>query len=124
MKTTISDRQTIELLVNTFYEKVQQDEQISYFFTMVVPVDWKKHLPIMYDFWENVLFHTGNFEGNLMQKHLLLHQKSPLAPAHFERWLQLFTTTVDELFVGDNAEIIKQRAMSIATVMQLKISKI
>ena len=37
------------------------------------------------------------------------------------RWLQLFTSTVDELFEGEKAELAKQRAMSIATVMQLKL---
>ncbi|OPZ14298.1 MAG: hypothetical protein BWZ05_02362 [Bacteroidetes bacterium ADurb.BinA245] len=44
-------------------------------------------------------------------------------PEHFNRWIELFTKTVDDLFEGTNATTIKQRAMSIATVMQIKIAK-
>jgi hemoglobin len=56
-----------------------------------------------------------------MVQHQALHQKSNMTAEHFKRWLQLFNDTVNELFEGDNAEIIKQRALSIATVMQIKI---
>jgi hemoglobin len=56
-----------------------------------------------------------------MVAHVQLHQKSPLTSAHFERWQQLFLTTVDELFEGDKAELIKQRARSIATMMLIKV---
>ncbi len=40
---------------------------------------------------------------------------------HFQRWILLFNETVDELFKGEKAELIKQRALSISTVMQIKI---
>lgn len=44
-----------------------------------------------------------------------------MSKVHFDQWVKLFTKTVNELFEGDNAELIKQRATSIATVMQIKI---
>ena len=44
-----------------------------------------------------------------------------MSKAHFDHWLMLFTTTVDDLFEGEKAEQTKQRATSIATVMQIKI---
>ncbi|MDZ4680814.1 MAG: group III truncated hemoglobin [Saprospiraceae bacterium] len=121
MKADIQNRADIETLVNTFYEKVKKDEAISYFFTEVIPVNWEHHLPIMYDFWENLLFATGNYEGNPMAKHKGIHRKSPLSMSHFQQWIRLFNETVNELFEGENAELIKQRAQSIATVMQVKI---
>ena len=117
----ITSRTDIERLVNTFYDAIQADAAIGYFFTEVVAVNWEKHLPVMYAFWENVLFHTGGYSGNPMERHKQLHHQSAMQPQHFQQWLHLFTTTVDQLFAGNNAEIIKQRAMSIATVMQLKI---
>jgi len=40
---------------------------------------------------------------------------------HFQRWIHLFTETVDELFEGNTSELAKQRATSIATVMQIKM---
>ena len=121
MKTDIKDRTDIALLVNSFYEKVKKDETIGYIFNDVAKVDWDHHLPIMYDFWESVLFHTGPYNRNPMVVHKSLHAKHPLTREHFAEWLRLFKETVDELFEGDNATTIKQRAESIATVMQLKI---
>lgn len=123
MKADIQSRSDIQLLVDRFYDKVKQDEAISYLFIDVAKVDWEHHLPRMYDFWENIVFQTGGFTGNPMAAHLQLNQKSPLKQEHFVRWLQLFFETVDELFDGDNAELIKQRAQSIATMMQIKIIK-
>jgi len=121
MKRDIKDRADIQVLVDTFYEKVRADETIGYLFNEVAKVNWEQHLPRMYDFWENILFQTGGFKGNPMTAHVQLHQQSPLNKAHFDRWQQLFMATVDELFEGDNAELIKQRARSIATMMQIKV---
>jgi hemoglobin len=121
MKTDIQNRLDIEKLINTFYDKVKLDKTIGYFFSEVVHVNWKLDLPKMYDFWENVVFNTGNYEGNPMAQHQNLHQKSKMKKEHFEQWIQLFTSTVDELFTGEKATLIKQRAMSIAMVMELKI---
>lgn len=55
-----------------------------------------------------------------MQPHLTLHQQSPLQKHHFETWLRLFKESVDELFDGKIAFIAKEKATSIATVMQIK----
>ena len=121
MKKDITTKRDIKLLVDSFYDKVKPDPVIGHFFSKVVPVDWEKHLPVMYSFWENVLFHKGTYSGNPMVQHQALHQKSNMTTEHFKRWLQLFNDTVNELFEGDNAEIIKQRALSIAAVMQIKI---
>lgn len=121
MKKDITGREEIKLLVDSFYEKVRRDEEIGFLFNDVAKVNWQHHLPRMYDFWENIIFQTGGFTGNPMIAHATLHKKSPLTAAHFGQWQKLFVATVDELFEGDNAELTKQRAISIATVMQLKI---
>jgi hemoglobin len=120
-KKDIENRADIESLVNVFYEKVKLDPVIVHFFTRVVPVDWEKHLPIMYRFWENIVFHTGEYEGNPMAQHQAIHEKCPMSTEHFKTWVNLFNETVNELFQGENAEKRKQRALSIATVMQIRI---
>jgi hemoglobin len=122
MKKDIENSDDIILLVNIFYEKVKKDDNIQHFFTEVVKVDWEKHLPVMYRFWENIIFHTGSYTGNPMEVHLQLHTKYPIHHEHFERWIELFNTTVDELFEGEKAFQAKQRALSIATVMKIKIA--
>ena len=121
MKKDIKTRGDIELLVRTFYEKVKPDPVIGHIFTKVVGVNWEKHLPTMFDFWENTLFYTGSYSGNPMQSHKKLHSLFPLNEEHFQRWVNLFTETVDELFEGEKARLAKQRAVSISTVMRIKI---
>lgn len=121
MKKDIEDRNDIELLIDSFYNKVRRDEVIGYIFNDVAKVDWAHHTPIICDFWENILFQTRAYTGNPMATHLKLHALYPLTKSHFDRWKKLFTETVDDYFKGRNAELAKQKAMSIATMMQIKI---
>ena len=121
MKNDIESKKEIELLVDTFYSKVKADELIGYIFTDIAKVNWEKHLPVMYSFFENMLFYTGSYTGNPMELHKHINRLYPLTAEHFVRWNLLFTTTVDELFTGDKAELAKQRAKSISAVMQIKI---
>jgi hemoglobin len=122
MNHDIKNRQDIEQLINTFYDKVKKDDLIGFIFNDVAKVNWKKHLPVMYDFWQNIIFYTNNYNGNPMMVHMHLSQRTPLTKEHFERWMQLFRQTVDELFEGEKAMLAKEKANSIATIMQVKIS--
>jgi hemoglobin len=121
MKKDIAGRKDVEILVREFYEKVKKDEVIGDIFIKKAKVDWEIHLPRMYDFWENTLFYTGVYSGNIIQSHTRLNQQFPIEPQHFKRWVQLFTGTVDELFEGEKAHLAKQRAISIATVREIKL---
>ena len=121
MKKDITTRADIEQLVQRFYEKVRADPMIGPLFGGMYPVNWERHLPIMYDFWENTLFYTGTYTGNPIQTHRKLHERYPLNSDHFRQWVHLFTETVDELFEGEKALLARQRALSIATVMKVKL---
>jgi hemoglobin len=121
MKKDIENRNDIELLINSFYDKVKKDKTIGYIFNDVAKVNWEAHLPVMYNFWEGIIFNKSTYGGNPMVVHQHLHERTPLDNDHFNQWLHLFTTTVNELFEGKNAELTKQGAASIATVMQIKI---
>jgi hemoglobin len=70
------------------------------------------------------LLQEGRYDGNPMKIHLDLHFQEPLTKAHFDRWLAHFNSTVDELFEGPKAHLAKERALSIATVMQIKIAQL
>ena len=121
MKRDIENRKDIELLLNNFYEKVKPDQVIGFIFTDVMKVNWERHLPMIYDFWENTLLYTGGYNGNPLEIHRRLNKVIPLTAEHFKRWTDLFCATVDELFEGEKALLAKQRAVSISTVMQIKI---
>ena len=45
------------------------------------------------------------------------HLPLPIGKEHFDRWLQLFNQTIDELFEGQIAENARKRAASIARIM-------
>jgi hemoglobin len=119
-KKDIENRADLLLLMQEFYKKLLGDPSISYLFTDIAKIDLDHHLPVLVDFWDSVLFQSDTYHKNAMQPHMVLHQKSPLTKEHFTTWLGYFKETVDELFTGDNSFIIKERATSIATVMQIK----
>lgn len=124
MKKDIENRDDLLLLLETFYEKLLTDHTISYLFTDVAKIDLAHHLPVLADFWDMVLFQSDTYRKNAIQPHILLNQKSPLLKQHFETWLDYFGKSIDELFEGEKASQAKERAKSIATVMQIKIAQI
>ncbi|MGZ8556752.1 MAG: group III truncated hemoglobin [Chitinophagaceae bacterium] len=119
----ITSRNDIQLLINTFYEKVKKDDTISFIFNDIAKVNWEQHLPIMYDFWETLLLDAASYRKNAMEVHYTLNRKIPLEEKHFQRWLQLFFETVDELFSGKVATSAKTKAKSIADLMQFKMKQ-
>jgi hemoglobin len=118
----IETRADIELLLRNFYSKVFKDDLISHFFIEVVPLDLKTHIPVIADFWESILLDAKGYRKNVMEVHLNISQKSKIEKKHLDRWVKLFTETVNELFEGYKATVAKQRAASIATMMNIKIN--
>ncbi len=116
----IENRDDIDRLMQVFYERVLVDDVVGYIFTDVVKLDLEHHLPIIGDFWESSLFGTPAYAKhgrNPMLVHKELHAKSALTQEHFARWLEIFTATVDDLFVGEQTNHLKMRAKAIAIRM-------
>jgi len=120
----IETRDDIVLLLEAFYKKILADDSINYIFTDVAQMNIEEHIPVITDFWESVLFQTGTYRKNAVGIHLDLHRKSPLTKEHFQTWLRYFNESVDSLFSGNNSFAIKQKANSIATIMQIKIQQV
>lgn len=118
----ITTREDIITLVNTFYDDVKKDKTIGHIFKSIIGEDWSHHLPIMYAFWESVLFSKPGYSGNPIQKHIEINKTIPLTSDHFAQWLTLWQETVDRLYKGDVADIAKKRASTIVTLMQVKIN--
>jgi hemoglobin len=121
MKKDIETIEDIKELIDHFYKLAIEDPLIGHIFTTTIKVNWEKHLPVMYSFWENTLFYTGSYTGNPMMIHQRIDQIVHLTERHFDQWTSLFILSVDGLFEGEKAELAKQRALSIATVMKIKI---
>lgn len=112
--TTIED---IKLLVNTFYAKVQKDDLIGPIFNEKIQGRWSEHLETMYKFWQTILLEQNTYSGSPFPPHKHL----PVDQSHFNRWIEIFTKTVDSLFIGILAEEAKMRGVSMASMFLHKI---
>jgi hemoglobin len=117
MKKDILNRADIENLIQVFYQKVLVDDLLAPIFNEKVQIQWEKHIPLMCDFWENTLFYSGSYKGNPMTLHQHLNRVHSIEQSHFNRWLLLFTATVDKLFKGPNASMAKRKAKKLASIL-------
>ncbi len=123
MKTDITTRKDIELLVDSFYTLVKKDDVIGYIFNDVVKLSWETHMPTMYNFWDTILLGSNTYKSNPMQAHIELDKKETLQPAHYKRWVKLFTETIDALFEGTKAEEAKTRAKNMIGLIAFKVEQ-
>jgi hemoglobin len=115
-------RADIEELVSAFYGTAFQDPLIGPVFTEIAKMDLDHHLPIMCDFWETVLFNAGLYQRNALQVHVALHSRHPLGADHLERWVTLWSATVDARFSGPIADRAKLQASRIAESLQRRLA--
>ncbi|CAD0002008.1 group III truncated hemoglobin [Flavobacterium salmonis] len=113
----ISNIEDIKLLVNTFYEKVQNDDLIGSIFNEKMTGRWPEHLEKMYRFWQTLLLEEHTYSGSPFPP----HKQLPVNQSHFDRWMEIFTETVDNLFVGKLADEAKVRAANMAYMFNYKI---
>ncbi len=118
----IETQDDLYFLVDNLYQRLLSDSSISYIFTDVVKIKLEEHLPILVTFWSQAIFDTGGYFNNLTKIHLDINEKEKLTPELFTIWLNHFNAAVDANFIGNNAEKIKTQALSLATVMQIKIN--
>ncbi len=56
-----------------------------------------------------------------MDIHQNLHDIQPMKIKYFLRWLYLFNETIDDFYKGEKAELAKQKAQKISSIMQEKL---
>jgi len=120
MHKDITSRNDLEKLFTSFYALAMNDKLIGHFFTEVIPIDLKEHLPHILDFWEANLWGKIGYKKNILQLHLDIHQKSNMQYKHFDQWLTLLNHCIEAEFKGPFANKLKTNALSIATVMKTK----
>ncbi len=109
----------IQLLVDVFYGKVKQDPFIGPFFIQRLEGKWEMHHRKLYRFWHTVLLRRPDYFGDPVP----MHFNMPLTWEHFERWLQIWTLTIDECFAGEIAERAKFRGKTMANAFYNQIKK-
>ncbi|HNQ12007.1 MAG TPA: group III truncated hemoglobin [Bacteroidia bacterium] len=117
-KPDLDSREQIKRMVDSFYEKVREEDQLRFVFETISSINWESHLPKMYSFWESILLNGHSYSGNPMQVHKDIHHKHPLEKQLFDQWITLFTSNVKQQFEGPKAEMAISRAENIARIMQ------
>lgn len=110
----------VKLLVDTFYEKVRDDAILAPIFNERIANQWPEHLEKMYRFWQTVLLGEHTYFGAPFVPHATL----PIDQDHFQRWLELFNRTIDDLFEGPIAKEARWRADKMALMFQKKLEYI
>jgi Truncated hemoglobins len=118
----IEGHSDIVQIVDRFYAKVRADDLLGPIFDDIAKVNWEVHLPKLYAFWQTVLFGNGGFRGNPLFVHANLLPRTPMDWPRFQRWLDLFCATVDELYQGERAEHMKNAAIDMAHVIYSRIN--
>ena len=113
----IATRADVEVLVRSFYRYAAMDEPLGPIF-MAADLDWPFHIAKLTDFWSWQLLGQRGYEGNPLRAHQPVDARTPFRDEHFERWLELFTSTVDEHFVGPTADTAKGRAARMAGALR------
>lgn len=118
----IQSRQDIHMLVTTFYSRIRKDVYLGPIFEKHIN-DWPTHLDHLTTFWENSLFHTGRYKGNPLKIHEVVDktENNGLNEQHFGVWLNHWIQTLDDLFLGDHATILKLRARKMATHIHIHL---
>jgi hemoglobin len=104
----------VELLVRTFYNRLLEDPLMSPHFE---GIDFEHHFPRMIGFWCFILLDKPYNTGNVFDKHRHL----AINEQHFTQWIQTFSQTVDDLFLGEKAEKAKFNAQLIGHTFQSKM---
>jgi len=107
----------IQLMVDSFYAKVQKDELLGPIFNEVIEGRWPAHLEKMYGFWQSILLNVPAYSGRPFPPHL----KLDVSKVHFETWVTLFEENVNGLFVGEKASEAISRAKLMAALFHSKI---
>lgn len=110
----------IQLLVDSFYGKIRDDEKLGHIFNGIIKDRWPEHLEKMYRFWQTILLEDQTYFGSPF----VPHAKMPVDKTHFEQWIKLFSETVDENFVGEKAEQAKWQGQRMADMFHYKIEYI
>jgi hemoglobin len=117
--TVAIDEALIREVVVAFYLKVRSDSDLGPVFETRVH-DWPEHLRKLTDFWSSVLLLSGQYKGTPLQNHLAIPK---LTEAHFQQWLTLFRSTLDELCTPDQTALFMSRAERIATSFRMAVDQ-
>jgi len=109
-RTDLATPAAVHDLVTRFYREIVFDELLEPIFGELAEVDWAEHIPNLIDYWCWILFGTHGFTGSVTKTHRRLHDVRSIEPVHCDRWMDLWSTTVDAGWSGPFADHAKTHA--------------
>lgn len=122
MKKEITSSKDIHKLVTIFYSRIRKDVYLGPIFEKHIQ-DWPAHFEHLTNFWQNSLFHNSDYKGDPLEVHQKLDkaEDSSINEQHFGVWLNHWSQTIDDHFIGDNAAILKLKARKMATHIHIHL---
>jgi len=114
MKSVEITEETIKALVDQFYTRVRSDSKLGPIFNQALghsDAEWQPHLERMYSFWSSIMLASRRYHGNPIQKHLNL---PTFDRDLFDRWLELFSETANEVHEPETAQKYITKGQNIA----------
>ncbi len=117
MKKDIENIEDIKQVVNTFYQRIQENEILGPIFEERIGNRWDQHLEKMYRFWQTILLAEHTYSGAPFPPHATM----PIVESHFIIWVQNWSATVDAFFEGPVADEAKKRGALMAAIFNSKL---
>jgi hemoglobin len=116
MQNDIINKENIAQLVSQFYPKIIQDPIVGPYFTQRLGSDinsqkWQEHLELLTNFWTMQALGDMSYHGSPLAPHFSM---SGLDKESFQRWLELFYETIDEVYTPSVGAFFKERSSNIA----------
>ncbi len=119
----LDSREEIAGFVTAFYREVAQDDRLHHWFGTIASVDWQAHTAELTDFWVGVLLGEHHQEADeVIEAHRWLHDAAPFDESLFERWLEIFDTTLEDGWQGPFTETARRRAHGLAWAMAKRLT--
>lgn len=109
-------RENLRVLMTSFYEKAMLDQVLGPFFINELGDDieneeWEEHIELLADFWLAKLMGHKTYGGNFVGAHVTVPD---ISRESFVKWLELFSTTADEVYVPEVAEQFKTKGLQLS----------
>ncbi len=109
-------KESIKQLVDSFYPKIIQDPTVGPYFVERLGSDinskvWQEHLKLLTNFWATQALRDMSYKGSPLAPHFSMQG---LDRAAFERWLELFYETIDEIYTPSTGVFFKTTSSNIA----------
>lgn len=109
-------KKNIRRMLDRFYSNILKDELLAHYFIEklgdeMISDEWQKHLDRLTDYWASITLGDKAYNGQPVKQHIYLEN---VQKETFERWLKLFSESVDKYYTKEIADIFKSRAEVIA----------